>query len=118
MDKELANIKEEARTIELKWREDKDVITSIRAKKTEIEKMKLEEEKAERAGDLQKVAEIRYGNLPQLTKDINEAEQKLAKIQQNNPLLKEEVGEEDIAQSSINGQAYQLIKCSATIAIN
>lgn len=98
LDQELANLKEETRHIELKWREEKEVITSIRGKKTEIEKMKVEEEKAERAGDLQRVAEIRYGFLPKLTKEISEAESKLATIQKSNPLLKEEVGEEDIAQ--------------------
>ncbi len=98
LDQELANLKEEARNIELKWREEKEVITSIRSKKSEIDKMKLEEEKAERSGELQRVAEIRYGILPKLSQEIVEAEQKLAKIQKDHPLLKEEVSEDDIAQ--------------------
>lgn len=98
LDQELANLKEEARNIELKWREEKEVITSIRSKKSEIDKMKLEEEKAERAGELQRVAEIRYGILPKLGQEIVENEQKLAKIQKDHPLLKEEVSEDDIAQ--------------------
>lgn len=98
LDQELADLKEEARNIELKWREEKEVITSIRSKKSEIDKMKLEEEKAERSGELQRVAEIRYGILPKLGQEIVEAEQKLAKIQKEHPLLKEEVSEDDIAQ--------------------
>ncbi len=98
LDQELADLKEEARNIELKWREEKEVITSIRSKKSEIDKMKLEEEKAERAGELQRVAEIRYGILPKLSQEIVENEQKLAKIQKDHPLLKEEVSEDDIAQ--------------------
>ncbi|OGC82331.1 MAG: ATP-dependent chaperone ClpB [Candidatus Abawacabacteria bacterium RBG_16_42_10] len=98
LDQELADLKEEAKSIELKWREEKEVITTIREKKSEIEKTRLEEEKAERAADLQKVAEIRYGILPKLQKEMEEAEKKLAKIQKENPLLKEEVDEEDIAK--------------------
>lgn len=97
LDQELADLKEEARTIELKWREEKDVITTIRSKKSEIDKLKLEEEKAERAGELQRVAEIRYGLIPKLTQEIAESEKKLAQIQKENPLLKEEVSEDDIA---------------------
>lgn len=97
LDQELADLKEEARTIEFKWREEKDVITTIRSKKSEIDKLKLEEEKAERAGELQRVAEIRYGLIPKLTQEIAESEKKLAQIQKENPLLKEEVSEDDIA---------------------
>lgn len=94
---ELANLKESAKGIELKWREEKEIITTIRSKKSEIDKMRLEEETAERAVDLQRVAEIRYGILPKLHEEIATAERKLAEIQKDNPMLKEEVSEEDIA---------------------
>lgn len=94
---ELADLKEQATSIELKWREEKDIITTIRSKKSEIDKLKVEEEQAERAADLQKVAEIRYGILPRLNKEMAEAEKRLGKIQQEGHLLKEEVSEEDIA---------------------
>ncbi len=95
--KELADLKEQATSIELKWREEKDIITTIRSKKSEIDKMRLEEEQAERASDLQRVAEIRYGILPKLNQEMTVAEQRLAKLQKEGHLLKEEVSEEDIA---------------------
>ncbi|MBI4836133.1 MAG: ATP-dependent chaperone ClpB [Candidatus Abawacabacteria bacterium] len=95
---ELANLKEESKVIELKWREEKEVITTIRSKKTEIEKIRNEEEQAERAADLQRVAEIRYGILPKLNQELAEAETKLAGLQKDDHFLKEEVSEEDIAK--------------------
>lgn len=96
--KELADLKEQSTAIELKWREEKEIITAIRNKKSEIDKMRLEEEQAERATDLQKVAEIRYGILPKLAKEMAESETKLAALQKEGHLLKEEVDEEDIAK--------------------
>lgn len=98
LDKELSNIKEEARQLELHWKNEKEAIAAIREKKSQIEALKSEADMKERQSDLQAVAEIRYGKIPALEKDIHVAEKKLQDIQKTTKILKEEVGEEDIAE--------------------
>ncbi len=97
IDKELAELKERYAALELSWKNEKDVITTLRAKKKEIEKLKQEAEIAERNADLNKVAEIRYGRVPEAEKEMTAAENKLKKLQKDQRYLKEEVTEEDIA---------------------
>ncbi len=98
IEKELAEIQEEARTLRLQWEAEKEIITKIREAKTRIDEFKMQAESAEREGDLNKVAEIRYGELPKLTKEITDKEQRLIKLQSKHKILKEKVTEEDIAQ--------------------
>lgn len=93
----LADLKEKNNKLEIQWRSEKEMITSIRNYKKEIDLLKKESEEAERAAELQKVAEIRYGKIPELEKKIKEAQKKLDGIQKTTPILKEEVTEEDVA---------------------
>ncbi len=95
--KELENLKEKSTELELHWKNEKETITSIRACKKEIEKFKQAADIAERRGDLQKVAEIRYGQIPKKEDEIKQFQKKLVDIQQDRAILKEEVTEQDIA---------------------
>ena len=98
INKELAELKEKSNSLTLQWRTEKDLITQSRQHKKEIDKLKSEAELAERKGELDKVAEIRYGRIPELEKKMAEEEKKLGKIQKENSILKEEITEEDIAR--------------------
>ncbi len=96
--KELSDLKEKENKLKTHWQSEKEIINSIRQNKIAIDNLKQEAEIAERNGDLNKVAEIRYGRLPELEKKIASDEQKLKSIQKTGAMLKEEVGSEDIAQ--------------------
>ena len=96
--KEIANLKEKFQKISLQWKSEKDLIMTIRKGKKEIDQLKSEADVLERQGKLEKVAEIRYGKIPELEKKIKRESVKLNKIQKNEGILKEEVVEEDIAK--------------------
>lgn len=98
LNKELADLKEKFNQLSLQWKTEKDLITNIRSYSAQIEKLKSESEIAERNAELEKVAEIRYGKIPELEKKIKSEKNKLNKIQKANPILNEEVTEEDIAK--------------------
>ncbi|HPN96451.1 MAG TPA: ATP-dependent chaperone ClpB [Candidatus Moranbacteria bacterium] len=98
LNKELSEIKEESKKLILQWKTEKDLITNIRKYSAEAEKLKSAAEIAERKMELDKVAEIRYGKIPELEKKIRAEKKKLDNIQSKNPILKEEVTEEDIAK--------------------
>ena len=98
IDQELAEINETLSTKRAHWQNEKDAIEHIRRVKEEIDEAKREEELAERAHDLEKVAEIRYGRLTELNRRLEEENQKLAELQKDLKMLKEEVEEEDIAR--------------------
>ena len=95
--RELAELTEKANNYSLRWKNEKDTMLSIQQLKSEIEEKKVELEKHLKDGDLQKVAEIKYGTLPELFIKANKKEEKLKKLQANNPILKQEIGPEDIA---------------------
>jgi len=95
--KEKADLDEQLNGMKAQWNLEKDVIQKIRHIKSEIDEARMEEQRLERAGDLSKVAEIRYGKIVNLEKDLEEQNNKLLKIQENNQMLKEEVSSEDIA---------------------
>ena len=97
INKKLSELKEKRNSIEVKWKTEKELIDNLKEKKERLEKLKGEAEMAERNSDLGKVAEIRYGKVPQLEKQINEDQKKLDKMQEDGAILKEEVTEEDIA---------------------
>ncbi len=97
LNKELSELKEQSNTLTLQWKTEKEIIMAVRNRRAEIDKMKTEAENLERSGDLEKVAEIRYGKIPELQELLKEEKIKLNKLQKENPILKEEVTEEDIA---------------------
>ncbi len=94
---EIADLKEKTRELELKWNNEKEILNGIRTLKSELETARLEAEAAEVRVDLSKAAEIRYGKIPQLEKDLETKNKKLEKLQRSRRILKEEVTESDIA---------------------
>ncbi len=98
IDKEVAELQERKNELEVRWKSEKEVIVQIRQLKSEIEKLKMEAEKAERRSDLQRVAEINYGEIPTKEKAMQKLSEKLKKIQKDGSILQEEVTEEDIAR--------------------
>ena len=95
--KELSELKEQESSYKAKWQSEKELVNKIQQNKVEIEQLKFEAEKAEREGDYGKVAEIRYGKLQALNKEIEETQQKLHQMQGDKAMIKEEVDAEDIA---------------------
>ncbi len=95
---ELSNLKEKADELRAHWQMEKETISRIRKLKEEIENVKTESAKAERDGDLSKAAELKYGKLPELEKELNEVNAKLVELQKDRKMLKEEVEEEDVAE--------------------
>jgi len=95
--KELADLNDQLNGMKGQWQLEKDVIQRIRGIKTEIDEAHMEEQRAERSGELSKVAEIRYGKVVQLEQELEEQNKKLEEIQQNHQMLKEEVSAEDVA---------------------
>lgn len=97
IEKELAELKEENKQLELHWKNEKELIDQIKEMGKQIEQLKVEAAHAERNLDLQRVAEINYGKIPELEKQIEAAQEKLSKVRTHQQMLKEEVTEEDIA---------------------
>ncbi len=93
--KDIADLEEEKKKLELKWKNEKDIIKSIQDAKSDLEKYKLEIEKAERELDYQKAAELRYGKIPEAKKVLLEAEKLMKKNDKS--ILRQEVTAEDIA---------------------
>ncbi len=97
IEEELANLNEQKNGLVGQWKSEKEVITQTRKIKEEIEQLRAEEQQAERAGNLNRVAEIRYGKIAELEKKLNELNKKLVDIQKERKLLREEVTEQEIA---------------------
>ncbi len=95
---ELAGLKEESGRMKAHWTNEKESIQKIRALKEELEQSKTDAERAEREGDLTKAAELRYGKTTELEKEIAAENQRLAELQKDTKMLKEEVDEEDVAE--------------------
>jgi ATP-dependent Clp protease ATP-binding subunit ClpB len=122
IDRELAKLKEDSSGRKARWQAEKNAIGAIRKRKEQIEQLRVEEQKYERAGELAKVAEIRYGQIAAAERELKEAEAKFAALQKGGaPLLKEEVDEEDIAKlvskwtgiptgRLLEGEAQKLVK--------
>jgi ATP-dependent Clp protease ATP-binding subunit ClpB len=98
LEKELAELREEAGALRSRWEGEKGVIGSLRKLREDIDETRREIEKAEREYNLNKVAELKYGRLAQLEKQLAEEERKLAERDGGRQLLKEQVDEEDIAE--------------------
>ncbi len=97
IDKEVADLKEKTSELELKWKNEKEVLIGIRAAKTELESLKIQADNAEAAADLGTVAEIRYGRIPHIQKDLEMKLKRLKTLQKSRRVLNEEVTEQDIA---------------------
>src|SRR5580704_13788110 len=98
LDKELADLKEERGRLAAHWQQEKELIQQARTLKEEQEALRLEIERAQRAGDYTKASELQYGRVPELEQRIREQEARLAELQKGQRMLKEEVDEEDIAE--------------------
>ncbi|KAF5422301.1 MAG: ATP-dependent Clp protease ATP-binding subunit ClpB [Candidatus Methanocomedens sp.] len=98
IDKELSDLKEQSSQMKAHWQLEKDTIQIIRGIKGDIEKKRMESEKAEHEGNLERASELRYGTLPELQKQLEAENAKLVELQKDQKMLKEEVDEEDIAE--------------------
>ncbi|MCD6192425.1 MAG: ATP-dependent chaperone ClpB [Candidatus Aminicenantes bacterium] len=127
LEKELAELKEKRDELKAHWTQEKEIISEMNRLKEEIDNLKIEEQQAERRGELEKVAEIRYGRLVELEKKIKELSAKLEEVQKTKKMLKEEVDEEDIAEivskwtgipvsKLMEGEVEKLIKMEKMLA--
>ncbi|HEX9300380.1 MAG TPA: ATP-dependent chaperone ClpB [Actinomycetota bacterium] len=98
LEQELADLNEQSAGMKAHWRREKELIGRIRTAKEEIETARMEAERAEREGDLQRVAEIRYGRLVELEKELEARNSELEDLQRERKMLNEEVTEEDVAE--------------------
>jgi ATP-dependent Clp protease ATP-binding subunit ClpB len=95
--KDLAGLNENRNVLRTHWQNEKSLIDSIQSMKEEIENVRTEAERKEREGDLGKVAELRYGIIASLDKELKQATTRLAEVQKDRKMLKQEVDAEDIA---------------------
>ncbi len=98
LERTLEALREENKKLRLQWRAEKEVIDKIRSVKAQIEERKIEGDRAEKEGDLGRAAEIRYGVLVELRKELETLNRRLSEIQAGGAMLKEEVDEQDIAE--------------------
>jgi ATP-dependent Clp protease ATP-binding subunit ClpB len=126
LEKELADLKESSEGLRAHWKQEKAAIEEIREKRKRLDDLRAEIEKAERAADYAKAAELKYGTAAQIEKDVVAAEKKLSQLQQGRKILTEEVTPEDIAEvvakwtgipvtKLIEGEVAKLLKMEANL---
>ncbi len=98
VEEELAELRERSKVMKAQWQAEKETIGGLQAKKAQLEQLRTEAEQATRRGDLQRAAEITYGRIPAIEREIGETEKRLADVQKKGKYLKEEVDAEDIAE--------------------
>ncbi len=98
IERSLADLNEKAQSLRAKWISEKAIILDIRKLKQEIDKVAFQVEVSQREANLQRVAELKYGVVPELKKELNAKERKLQALQGKNSILKEEISEEEIAK--------------------
>jgi ATP-dependent Clp protease ATP-binding subunit ClpB len=98
IDREIAHLQEDRNRLRLQWESEKESIRKIRHAKEEIERARIEADKAEREGNLGRAAELRYGRLTELSKQLEAENRRLQELQSRQKMLKEEVDEEDVAE--------------------
>ncbi|HPY60647.1 MAG TPA: ATP-dependent chaperone ClpB [Methanospirillum sp.] len=98
LNEEIGNLSEERNRLKAKWQSEKEIVEQIQLSKNEIEDLKYEADSANRAGDLGKVAEIRYGRIPDKEKIIEALKEKLTDLQKDSAMVNEEVDSEEIAE--------------------
>jgi len=97
IEKEIADLKEKTADLELRWTTEKEILSSIKTLKKQLELLRIEAENAEINANLSLAAEIRYGKIPEAEKELDIKVKKLKKLQISRRVLKEEITEEDIA---------------------
>ena len=97
LEEELANLKEKSAELTSRWQAEREIITTVRETKERIDQTRIQIEQAERAYDLQKAAELRYGTMRQLENELAQAEERMRQMQAKGALLKEEVDSEEVA---------------------
>jgi ATP-dependent Clp protease ATP-binding subunit ClpB len=102
LERELADLRERSSEMKAHWQEEKDAIEAIRSAKERLEQAHRDAERAEREADLQRAAELRYGEIPQLQEEVAQREAELAASQSGVTFLKEEVDDEDVAEVVAN----------------
>jgi ATP-dependent Clp protease ATP-binding subunit ClpB len=98
IEKRIADLKEKSGAMKAKWQSEKEEIEKMRTAKEQLEQAKLELEQARQSGDLNRAAELQYGRIPELEKQLKEEQDRLADLQKDGVYLKEEVDEEDVAE--------------------
>ncbi len=98
INRKLADLKEKIKEIEMRWKTEKELIQGVRNLKKEIDNLNFQAEVSQRENNLQRVAEIKYGKIPELLKEISKKEKELTRFQKKKGMLKEEVSEEDVAR--------------------
>src|SRR5215212_2902564 len=98
IERELADLREQSNEMKAHWQGEKEAFEAIRSVKERLERAHREAERAERDADLQRAAELRYGEIPKLEDEVRELEARLESIQSDTTFLKEEVDDEDVAQ--------------------
>jgi ATP-dependent Clp protease ATP-binding subunit ClpB len=127
LNQELAGLREKSAGLKARWQKEKDLIDAMNRLKEQADALKVEEQSAERQGDLERVAEIRYGKLIEISKQTEKLSAELAGIQKAGKMLKEEVDEEDVAQvvsrwtgipvsKMLEGDVERLIKMEDNLA--
>ncbi|TET22329.1 MAG: ATP-dependent chaperone ClpB [Candidatus Aminicenantes bacterium] len=127
LNKEIAELKERSNILKVHWQREKELIEAMNKLKEEVDALKIEEQSAERRGELERVAEIRYGRLIEIQKEIEKIAGQLSEIQKDKKMLKEEVDEEDVAHivsiwtgipvsKMLEGDLERLIKMEANLA--
>jgi ATP-dependent Clp protease ATP-binding subunit ClpB len=94
----ISNLKEEQSGLRAKWQSEKNIIDSIQKKKSEIDEFKFEADQAERQGNYERVAELRYGRIKEAENEIESLQKELQNMKKGDSLIKEEVDAEDIAE--------------------
>jgi ATP-dependent Clp protease ATP-binding subunit ClpB len=127
LNKQLAEWKEKRDVLKARWQKEKELIDKMNALKEQQDSLKIEEQNAERRGELEKVAEIRYGKLVEIQKETEKYSKQLAEIQEKEKMLKEEVDEEDVAyvvskwtgipvSKMLEGEVEKLVKMEENLA--
>jgi ATP-dependent Clp protease ATP-binding subunit ClpB len=98
IEQRIADLRETSSGMKAKWQSEKEAIEHMRTAKAELEQLKLQLDQARNAGDLARASEIQYGKIPELEQRLKVEQDKLAALQQDGVMLKEEVDEEDVAQ--------------------
>ena len=98
IEQRIADLKEKSSGMKAKWQSEKEEIDRMREAKNELEQLRLQLDQARNAGDLAKAAELQYGKIPELESKLAAKQQKLAELQRDGVMLKEEVDEEDVAE--------------------
>ena len=97
IEKEIADLRDSTRELEMKWKNEKEVLSEIKDVKKQLEQSRISADSAENSGDLTKTAEIRYAQIPALNKQLEAATKRLKKLQEKRRILREDITAEDIA---------------------